>query len=520
MRSQRSVAVVVVAGLCLALGACGEGTAGTQREQRGRSDISDTTQLSNTRTGQGREQPAATPTLPGVRDVALRGQFAYALVPDALMVVSLDQPREPKVVGRAVVSRTPLRLALDGLYAYVACSQGGLQIVKVGDPQNPGVVGSYTPENGGVTAIAVAKGLAVAGLDGGAVAVLDVKDPTQPKELKLISGHGAVRDVTILDQWAYVLGDQLRVVDLSNPAEAKVAGTYATKEHLRAVSRYYTRTVLWADEGLRLLNFSAPSRPLMVAELTTKALQQALGSDRVLATASGETKPASGADGGANAVEVIQPGEPVAAETITTEPTPEAAVSTTDAPGEGVLAAPAEPVDSPLDATPAAATDSTGTPTEASPTAETRTAPLSLEARVVALGTRLYVLSPDDGVYVFEVEEHKRLKPLGRIGGVDKPSCVGATDNLALVGNAAGELIVFDIRNAAEPDRLAMVTAATQEEIQQSAESANSQPKSGKAGEPALPLTPEQRRAMDSTPGPSADRPANAPQSDTPRPLN
>lgn len=479
----------------VALAACGEGSAGQQRRQNDVGTVSDNTRLSGagSASAAAREADQAA-NLPQVRDCVVRGGFAYVLVPEALVVVSLADPAKPEVVAREVLARSPERLAVDGVHAYVACGAGGLQVVSIGKPRDPEAVGTYAPEHGVVGGIAVKDGLAVALLPGTGIAVLDVSDPSQPKEKKLIAGAGALYDVAISEKRAYVVGEKLLVVDLSNPAEAAVIGRYQPKGvRFEGVAQQLSRTVVLTDQSLELLNLGSPERPITVARLGMGQIGEALGTaaDDRPAEASPADRPET-TEAGANQAPRIA---------TATQPT-------------GVTPAPTA-TDIPVLETATAETTQgdTTTTSDAAPTAQAAPAQAAAPAvpaprtlpRLAVFGDRVVVLRSGEGIWVLNVEEHKTLKPETRLRGVDGASCVGGEGDLVALGTNDGRLVVFRLTGEG-PQQLADVKVAERTEPEPTPV----------GGEVPLPISAEGRRAMAETPAPSTERPAGAPAADLP----
>ncbi|MCC7491566.1 MAG: hypothetical protein IT204_04425 [Fimbriimonadaceae bacterium] len=474
MMLKRLLKMVLGLSLLALLSACGEGVAGSQRETRNEQSISDNTQLadgSRGETGKAAQQDT-TPRLPLLRDLQIRGETAYALLPEALALVSLADPAKPVLVSRQVVAKTPRRLVLDGPHAFIACDAGGLQVVAVGQPLKLSVVGTYAPQAGSVSAVAVRNGLAVVLIPGTGAAVLDVSDPAQPQELKVVPLKGTLSDVAIGDDRALVLGTELSLISLSKPKEAAVVGTWSLKEALWALAPRDGFTALLGAGGLRLLNLTVPERPQRTAELTLAAL------DSALTPAPVETAAAGHASGAA----LINVEEAPAKE-------PASAASADAAAAPGTSASPATAA-TPGAAQPAAAAD----PAKAATPAEAPFAP-----RLVAAGERLFVLRSEtlDAVLVVDT---KQLRPAWRLSGAPQPRCLAVAGDLLAVGQFDGELSLWRL-GAEAPTRLGSLALANQEPANPPA-----------AATPAPPAPKESVAAMLAAPQPTTARPAGAPR--------
>ena len=484
----RSVQVIRVLVPCLVAGwllaSCGEGVAGSQRQGTPASKANDETQLPDGAKSAKGKSEAAGPTRPVVRDVALRGAYAFVLTPDALLSVSLDDPSKPQVVARQVLPKTPLRLTIDGTYAYVACEAGGLQIVALGQPRSLKLIGTYAPNAGTVTAVDVRSGVALVALPGSGVAVVDVSDPSQPVEQKLVPVKGDLQDVLLGDNRGYVLGRDLTILDLQKPVEATVLGTWQIKEKLQALTRAGDQQLVLAEEGLRLVDLHLPERPLQRAALDTKKLVTALG-ERTWAdlakTPAAPAAPVTVASTSADSAGAMTAGEEVAASpTPAAKDVPAAKDGTTKDSVTKDAAAAATP--------PAAAAPAKGAPA----------GKLATNIRLLIADGRLAVLRGPQ-VYLLTLVDQE-LRPLARLLDPVRPSCVALQATTLVVGEFGGDVTVYDVSKEL-PVKLGTVTVASQE--------APTAPPSDKT---ALPVSPATQTNMNQAPDPSTTRPKNAPQ--------
>ncbi len=481
--------LVLASALLWAVCGCGESTSNSERQNRDTGTIRDNTTLSDgVNQREGKPGEATGPTRPVVRDVAIRNGYAYALVPDAVVVLSLADPAKPEVVSRQVVAATPVRLAVDGVHAYVACEQGGLQIVAVGRPRQPELIGAYAPEKGAVSCVAVHNGVAVVGVPGSGVAVVDVSDPAQPSEQKMVPLEGRVDNLAIFEDRAYVLGKDLAIVDLAKPTQAALVGTYQVKETLRDVAGFGAYTVLLADEYLHVLNLRTPERPLRTAEIAMSAVLEALGGEaaepveakpdqpaETTAKAAAEGAKADAPAGGANSAAMINAVD-VAPATAATEPAKTEAKTTAaeakvepakDGEAAKETAAPAEP--------PAAS---------AAPVVRLL---VDGERVIFNLGRRVYVL------------DAAKLKPVLAIDLEEPASCLAVAGELLLVGRASGKLVLYQ-RGEAGYQSVAVADLAAQQKTEPPA-GATAEKGNSKATEAAMQNAPE----------PSPAKPKDAP---------
>lgn len=76
--------------------------------------------------------------------VAVRGTIAYIGMGSRLVILDVSDPARPVFLGRTDLLPEGVRgVAVAGPYAYVADGYGGLRIVDVSDPTHPKEVGFY-----------------------------------------------------------------------------------------------------------------------------------------------------------------------------------------------------------------------------------------------------------------------------------------------------------------------------------------------------------------------------------------
>jgi len=455
---------------------CGEGIAGSQREPRTPTGIRDSTQLADGANASSRaEGEDGPPPLPLIRDVVLQPNFAYVLVPDALVVVSLDDPAQPEIVGRLVLAKTPLRMTIAAGHAWIACDAGGLQVAGLSQPRNPQLVGAWAPEAGGVTRIATDGKVAVAAVPGRGVSVLDASDPAKPVELKSITFPEAIADVALQGDRAYALTDKVLLFDITKPAAAEKVGEYPLKQTLLAAAPVAEQTVLLTSQGLNLLNFRAPARPLPVSDVTFAAITKALTPEPEATPAE---QPAADTTGGGDHGTAM-----MAAEEVDLSATPELAAQP-DAPAG--------------DHTTKSIKESAEEPAEEADEAEDTEAPKPhAEARLRVAGGTILAIS-DGQVTLLEVREQKSIVPLWRAAGVTNPSAADQLAKLLAVAQGDGLLKFW---KSADGAWTALGSLKLNDQV-----STESLP-----GTEPLPVSEGAKNAMQGMPKPSSERPAGAP---------
>jgi hypothetical protein len=161
----------------------------------------------------------------GARAITVVGKYAYICCDAGLVVVSLDDPKNPKITsilgGRQF--RNAHSVSAQFRYAYV-CDDDGIKILDITELAQPHIVSVMPMED--AHAIYLARTYAyVAGGRRGLV-ILDIEEPDRPRVDQVFDGGGCINDlrdvklgVTYASEFAYLADGKngMRVVQLTSP---------------------------------------------------------------------------------------------------------------------------------------------------------------------------------------------------------------------------------------------------------------------------------------------------------------
>jgi len=165
---------------------------------------------------------------------SLRDSLVYVAEDYHFEVFSIANPRQPRLVGSCGLPDDSYGMCLRESLAYVANQYAGLQIINVARPDSPVVIGSFSMP-GWTNGVFVSETLAyVASKDIG-TRVVNVKDPRAPFEVCTITTDGAF-DVYVQGDRAFIGGRDLKVADVSDPANPTVVGYYDTPSGVRRIT--------------------------------------------------------------------------------------------------------------------------------------------------------------------------------------------------------------------------------------------------------------------------------------------
>jgi LPXTG-motif cell wall-anchored protein len=251
--------------------------------------------------------------LNGAVNITIAGVYAYISCDRGVVVVSLDNPLEPRIVAEigAPYVKNPRAVAVQFRYAFVVDSEG-LKVIDVTFPEQPRVADRAIVRLGDARGIYVARTYAyiAAGKDG--LAVVDVERPEEPKLDQMYTANGEINDafdvkvgMTNASVFAYVADGKngLRVIQLTSPdatpgylgfsprpAPALIA-TYHTHGPAVAISKGLDRDRAVDESGNQLAVFGRRgARPFNLEEMQRMYLR-----DRQVYTVTDET-PKTGSD--------------------------------------------------------------------------------------------------------------------------------------------------------------------------------------------------------------------------------
>jgi hypothetical protein len=264
-----------------------------------------------------------------VHDLAVSGNHAYMATSDAgIQIIAVSDPDAPRVVADYAAGSEVNCVAAVGQWLYAALGQA-LEVVDVADPRDPRRVNSlaagdvsgltvsgshlYASANGGFEVISISNPTAperVAGLRGswwrwggpivvsGAYAfvaydlrVIHIADPTSPKFVGSIDTGSEVGDVAVAGRYAYVAyGGGLKILNLSNPANPRRVGSWYGDGMVVAVAvagRYAYAVEEWWDGQqasstvMSVLDVSDPVNPRQLGRLESKYGWKRASGDRM-----------------------------------------------------------------------------------------------------------------------------------------------------------------------------------------------------------------------------------------------
>ena len=207
--------------------------------------------------------------------IAKSGNKTYVSDNNKLKILDVSDPTTPLPLGTFDIGSSIYSIEVQDNFAYVA-SSSGLKIVDVRNPGNPflkGSTGSFVAKD-----VEVRGHFAYVADSDGKLLILDVVDPTNPKQVGTyrISDHAA--RVEIKDNFAYVVtgndSSALFVLDISDPAYPRFKGSVGTPGYALSVAvKGDYAYVADGPDGIMVVDISNRAKPVVIESINTQFAQ-------------------------------------------------------------------------------------------------------------------------------------------------------------------------------------------------------------------------------------------------------
>jgi len=191
-------------------------------------------------------------------NITIAGKYAYITTPSALVVVSINDPLNPRIVSR-ISLRGPRSVAVQFRYAFVV-DQDGLKVIDVTQPEKAHLVDGAVVSLGDARDVYVARTYAYVANGKDGVAIVDVEQPEHPRLDQTFNADGKLNDVhqvkiamTNASLFAYVADGKngLRILQLTSPETMPEYAGFSPRPRPVLIATYKTKgDALAVSKGL------------------------------------------------------------------------------------------------------------------------------------------------------------------------------------------------------------------------------------------------------------------------------
>lgn len=165
--------------------------------------------------------------LDGAINLTVAGTYVYVLCDVGLVVVSIDEPRQPRLVAavRAPALKAPRAIAIQFRYAFV-CDAEGVKVLDITNPEKPQLVGNSFVSLPGANDIYAARTYAYVAAGPRGLVIVDIEKPDSIFVDQVFTAKGTIDDArgvkvasTNASLFAYLADGKngLRVIQLTSP---------------------------------------------------------------------------------------------------------------------------------------------------------------------------------------------------------------------------------------------------------------------------------------------------------------
>lgn len=219
----------------------------------------------------------------GIGSLAVRGRHAFARgdAPFGVYSFDLSDPAQPAQVGSYPLAYAgddrASNIEVAGDLAYIATTQGGLQIIDVGDPAEPTLRGSHALSayprlltvDGGRAYIIDNRNQDSYPMYRAGMAVVDVRNPSQPTRVQTLISQQWLENpggLAVADGFMYLATNAGgRTQDLRSLSSDQTAGFYANSKPAHQVRVVGDLAFFAMEQGLHVVNVSDPAGPQLIA---------------------------------------------------------------------------------------------------------------------------------------------------------------------------------------------------------------------------------------------------------------
>jgi hypothetical protein len=190
-------------------------------------------------------------------NITIAGNYAYITTATELVVVSIDQPLQPRIVQR-IALKHPKSIAIQFRYGFLVDDEG-FKVVDVTEPEHAKLTQASVPLSDAHD-VYVARTYAYVANGKEGIAIIDVENPEQPRLDQTFNADGQLNDVhqvkiamTNASLFAYVADGRngLRILQLTSPETMPEYAGFSPRPRPMLIASFKTKgEALGLSKGL------------------------------------------------------------------------------------------------------------------------------------------------------------------------------------------------------------------------------------------------------------------------------
>jgi hypothetical protein len=211
--------------------------------------------------------------------LAVQGNYAYMGEGRNLIVVDVSTPSSPSRVGKITLPGIIQDIAIFNNYAFVADTEGGLQVVNITTPSTPTIAGFYATTNSLASSVTIYGGRAYVtdAQQNIGLQIFDLSNPFSPVLLSTTSVSGYAEKVLVKASSTGVFAclttpSYLQIIDVSNPQSPALRGGVSiggSTFSLAMSGNYIYAATHNINSDLKIIDISNTNAPAIVATAPT-----------------------------------------------------------------------------------------------------------------------------------------------------------------------------------------------------------------------------------------------------------
>jgi len=198
--------------------------------------------------------------------VAVDGSLAYVGEGTSLAIVDVSDLQNPAQIGRLELPGIVSDLSVSAGVAFIANSEGGMQMVDVQNPSQAYILSSLATACP-ATSLFLSGSLVYLGEGTCGLQIVDVSAPGDP--FLRSSYPGLVNDSWVTGGMAYLAGDNLEILNISDPDVPVLLGTFPAGYGIASVQVSGNHAFAASSYLLQIIDVSNPISPTLSGQYST-----------------------------------------------------------------------------------------------------------------------------------------------------------------------------------------------------------------------------------------------------------